>query len=278
MRARNAVAGVVILAAGWAVAPEALLAQTGQSGTRRVNAENRLFIRFVEDAAIVPSYWLEGQARYQGNLAAFDPNVSGAGESDLLSAGGVFAFNVAEDFEFGARLAVARREADNNGSDTGLTDLDLWGKVSVVSDPVKISLGILLVAPTGDEDKFLGSGETNVEFFGGIRKDLTHVSLAANAGFRINQDPDIEDLSGVEGKNSILLGGALLFPATQNLVLTAEYALETERFEGLKNDSRLLGGFEYRDGEDLMWRGAIGGGLSDGAPDFELLASVVWLF
>jgi len=242
-----------------------------------VKGDDRFFIRFVEDAGIVPSYWLEGKAAITTNTPAFDPNTRGGGEADLLSVTPVFAMNVAEDLEFGARLSLVSRDAENSGRDTGLSDLDLWGKVSVVSDPVKIALGILVTAPTGSSDKFLGTGETNVEFFGGIRKDLSHVTLAGNVGLRINQDAEFDNLS-VEGKNSILFGAGVLIPVGANTVVSAEWAFETERFEGMKNDSRLMGGVQYRQNESLMYRGAVGGGMSDGSPDFELTGSAVWIF
>ncbi|MFQ5844920.1 MAG: hypothetical protein ACE5JG_08030 [Planctomycetota bacterium] len=116
-----------------------------------------------------------------------------------------------------------------------------------------------------------------MEFFGAIRKDFAHLTLAGNAGFRINQDPDFRRVD-LEGESSVLVGAAILFPAGDRLVLSAEWALETERIDGRKNDSRLLGGFEYRPGESLMFRGAVGGGLADGSPDFEAAGSAVWLF
>ncbi len=277
MKARFAVAGLGLLLIDLLVCG-ASQAQTTQPAARnKITGENRLFMRFIEDAAIVPSYWLEGQGIYLGNQPAFLENDGSGSESGTLRVGPVFALNVAEDFEFGARIGLVRRDPEGGGSDTGLTDLDLWGKFSVVSDPVKVSLGLLLSAPTGDEDKFLGTGETDVEFFAGIRKDFRHLSLAGNAGLRINQDPGFGDLD-LEGKNSILIGGAALFPATEKLTLTAEWALETERYEGLDNDSRLLGGFEFKPGEGMMIRGALGGGLSNGSPDIHLQGSVVWLF
>ena len=251
--------------------------QATPPASTRVTGEHRLFLRFVEDAAIVPSYWLEGRARLTTNETALDPNAEGAGESSVLALGPIFAMNVAEDFEFGGSLFLAYRDPDDDGSDAGLTDLDLWGKLSVVSDPVKISLGILATLPTGDEDKFLGTGETNIEFFGGIRKDFSGLTLAGSAGLRINQDPEFEGVE-LEGKSSFMLGGAVLFPVGQKLVFSVEGALETERYEGLKNDSRLFGGFDWRFAEHFKLRGGAGGGLSDGAPGFEAQGAMVWLF
>lgn len=260
----------------------------------RVPSDNRLFIRFIEDAAIVSSFRAEAQFWYFSHTpslqSSFDledlpgsapssaeRDADRAGDANVYELRPLFAFNVAEDFEFGARIGFAERDPSRGGGDTGLTDLEVWGKISVVSEPVKISTGMVVSVPTGDEDNLLGTGETNLEFFGAIRKDWSHLSLAGNLGVRINQDQDLGN-NEAEGTESILVGAAVLVPVGAKLVLTAEWAFETERLEGLKNYSTLLGGGEYRLGESLMCRAAVGGGLSDGAPDFVATASLAWLF
>ena len=270
-------------------------AQTpAQAPPAKVTSDNRLFIRFIEDAAIVPSYRAEGQFWYLSNSPSMqspfglDDVSSGASssrkrdadkasEAEIFEVRPLFAMNVAEDLEFGARFGLAQRDPARGGGDTGLTDLDLWGKISIVSDPVKISAGLVLSLPTGSGDKLLGTGETNVEFFGAIRKDFENLTIAGNVGLRINQDQDLGP-NEAEGKNSVLIGAAVLVPAGEKTVVTAEWAIETERLEGLKNYSTLLGGAEYRYREDLVLRAAAGGGLSDGSPDFLLTCSVAWLF
>jgi hypothetical protein len=245
--------------------------------SRQVSAENRLFIRYVEDAAVVPSFWLEGQAIFTLDQGAFDDSVRGAGEANQLTIKPVFAFNVAEDFEFGGRIGIAYRDPDNGGSDTGLTDTDVWGKLSISTEPVLFSLGILLQLPTGNEDDFFGTGEVDVEFFGGLRKDFSWVSLSGNLGVRINQDPDFGVVE-LEGESSLLGGFAAQFPVGNRWVLTVEWAIESERYDGLGTDSRLLGGFDLGLGESLMVRGAVAAGLSDAAPGTAALGSLVWLF
>jgi len=249
-----------------------------QQQTTSVDAEHRLFLRFAEDAAIVPSYWLEGQARLDLSLPSVDDS-GGDGEADLLAVGPVFAFNVAEDFEFGGRIGLAYWDPDSGDSETGLTDLDVWGKVSVVSDPVSIALGILVKVPTADESKFMGTGELDIEFFAGMRKDFSSFTVAGNLGVRINQDPEFdEDIIELEGEDSVLAGLAIIVPVGAKWALTGEWALETERIEGFKNDSRLLGGVEYRADESFSFRGSLAAGLADGSPDWGATASAVWLF
>jgi hypothetical protein len=263
-----------MLAAPAAVAFAQTQPPTGATGA---SSAHRLFLRFAEDAALVPSYWIEGQARWQTNTGPFAENGGDASKANLLSATGVFAMNVAEDFEFGGRIGLAHRDPDEGSGETGLTDMDVWGKVSVATEPVVLTAGLLLTAPTGSEDKFLGTGETNVEFFGGLRKDLGKVTLAGNLGLRVNQDADFDDLE-LEGQNSFLAGAAVLVSATRNVGLILEYAVESARYEGTGTDARLLGGFDWSATEQFLVRGAVGGGLSNGASDFEMIASAAWLF
>ena len=54
---------------------------------------------------------------------------------------------------------------------------------------------------------------------------------------RIGDRTRIGSHVSIEGRNSYLVGAAVLFPAGDRIVLSAEWALETERYEGRKNDS-----------------------------------------
>jgi hypothetical protein len=274
MRSRATLAALAALTLAIAFPPVSHAQQTTS-----VDAEHRLFLRFAEDAAIVPSYWLEGQVRLELALPAVAESVDGAGEADLLAVGPVFAFNVAEDFEFGARMGVAFRDPENGDGDSGMTDLDIWGKISVVSDPMAIALGILVKLPTADESKLMGTGETDIEFFAGARKDFSSFTVAGNLGVRINQDPEFdEDVVEIAGKDSVLAGLAIIVPIGARWALTGEWALETERIDGFKNDSRLLGGVEYRPDESFSFRGSAAAGLADGSPDWTATGAAVWLF
>src|SRR5688572_13254389 len=250
MSFRGRVVGLAL--ASMLAAPGALAYGQSQNASSS-SSSHRLFLRFVEDAALVPSYWLEGQGRWQTNTGAFGADEGDASEATLLSASGIFAMNVAEDFEFGGRIGLAHRDPDDGSGESGFTDLDIWGKISIATEPVAFSLGVLVSAPTGNEEKFLGTGETNIEFFSGVRKDLGKFTLAGTLGARLNQDADFDDVA-LEGNNSLLGGAAVLFSATNTLTLVVEYAFETARYEGTSNDARLLGGFEWNMTDQLMVR------------------------
>jgi hypothetical protein len=260
MRAPLACLGAALLAAAGPAA-----AQTGKSITN----ENRLLQRFAEDGAVTENVWFEGQFRFQ----SFD-------RVDAFYLEPILAVNVAEDLELGGRLRLLTADPDPGGSETGLTDLDLYGKIRLSTKPTQLAVGILLKLPTGDETRSLlhGTGETDVGFFAGLRRDFSALSLVANAGLRINQDPDAPPPQQPEGEMSVQLGGAALFPLTAKLAGLLEATFETERIDGAGSDLRLTLGADYRRDESFSARLGAAAGSGDAAPDLELIASAVFLF
>ncbi len=255
------------------------LAAAQPAGATAIGNDHRLFQNFVEDGAITENVWFEGQFRFQ----SFD-------DSRMLSIRPVLAASFAEDFEVGGRFGLATVDPERGDTESGFTDLDLYGKIRLTTKPTQLSVGLLLDLPTGEEDKSLrlGTGEMDLALFGGIRHDFGAVSLVGNAGLRINQDPDVTDSdvlraiglpggSEAEGETSIELGGALLFAMTQRLAGQLEVSYETERIDGLGSDLRVTVGGEYRLRESLGLRMAGAVGQGDGAPDYEVIFSTVLL-
>lgn len=279
-----------VCAAGTATA-SAQQPEYQQPVKKTITNENRLFQRFIEDGAVTESAWFEGQLRLQ----AFE-------HEKVYFVAPVLAVNVAEDLEFGGRFAIASVDPDRSDTETGFTDLDLYGKVRLTTAPSQFALGLILELPTGDEQESLrlGNGEIDVSFFGGMRRDFGAVSLVGSVGLRINQDPDLDvsamdpndldDLSdqypwldlrpgaSLEGETSVQLGGAFLFALTQRLVGVVEASYETERIDGAGSDFRLTLGGDYRWPESFALRIAVAGGTGASAPEAEVIASGVLFF
>ncbi len=74
------------------------------------------------------------------------------------------------------------------------------------------------------------------------------------------------------GKTAPAAGVAVVHPLGDDMVLVGEAWFEGERFEGSDADTRLLGGVNWNLGVVGALRFALAGGLSDGAPDLQLLA------
>lgn len=256
---------VLALVAFPAGAPAAFAQQPGPT----IDDTYRLFQRFVEDGAITPHVWLEGQARLQTNARLLGTGVEG----DRLSAEAILGLNLSEDLEVGLRLGLADLDPDPGDSESGLTDIEVHGKFRLDELPLDIVVGGLVKLPTADEEDGLGTGKVDFEGFAAVRKDLGHVSFVGNGGLRFNRDPDLP--GDIEGKTSVLLGGGMIIGLTSNLHNVWEITYESKRFEGGDSDVRLTPGLGWRLGNRGMIRAAVGIGLSDGAPDFEAIAGIV---
>jgi hypothetical protein len=226
----------------------------------------RLFQRFAEDAAIVPAGWVEGQFVYT--------NPAGDGTNEFL--GGQFAFGVTDQVEAGLRLGWGHVDASDGPDGSGLSDIDIYGKYRFHGSASRCAVGALIKAATGDEDKGLGTGATDVEAFGACRADLQAVTVVGNAGLRYNgaTDPPLPD-----AKNSMLLGGGLLMPVAPQVTLIIEATWESERLDGAGADARLTIGAQYGGpAPGLGFRGALAAPLSQGAPDFQVLFGAVYTY
>jgi len=242
-------------------------ARAQSADTRAVTNENRLFQRFIEDGAVTEGARFEPQFRYDSFR-----------DKKFWSLGPILSFNVAEDIEVGGRVNLETINFDPGGTETGFSDMEVYGKVRLTTKPTQFAIGALLKFPTGEASKGLGTGETDVAFFSGVRHDFGAISLVGNAGFRITQDPDTTPPGLLEGESSVQLGGAALFAMTSKLAGVVELSYETERINGTGSDLRLTLGAEHRYSESFMSRGALVWGRGDGAPRFELILAGVFLF
>jgi hypothetical protein len=245
------------------------LAQPAGGGARGSNDRDarRLLQRFVEDAAIIPGAWVEGQYVYQ--------NLPGANSRHF--AGPLIAFRLVDNVEAGIRFGYLKVDYDSGPDGSGLSDFDIYAKYRFPGGGARRgAVGALIKVPTADEEEGLGTGKADVEVFGAWRADLEAVSLVGNVGIRFNGNPD-PPLA--ESQDSILLGAALLLPARSSLSFLVEATFESERTEGGDSDARLtLGvqGFGMDRGGGL--RGGISIPLSDGAPDYEIIFGAAFVY
>jgi hypothetical protein len=226
----------------------------------------RLFQRFIEDAVVVPGGWVEGQFSYR-NLPDDD---------DLYNLDALIAFYAGTNVEAGLRFGYVNFDASPGPDGSGLSDIDLYGKYVFPGGRNRLALGGLVKLPTADEDKGLGTGEPDLEAFGAWRGNFEGVTVAANAGIRLNGNPDSQTRSS---KDSALVGAGLILPVTPASSIVIEWSFETKRFEGDSNDSRLTPGFQmmFRGGKGGL-RAAVGLPLSDGAPDYQVIFGVYFTY
>ena len=219
----------------------------------------RLFERFVEDAAVTPGGWVEAQYRYA--------NLPGASRHD---AGPLIAFKVVDNMEAGLRFGYADVNSDSGAGGSGLSDIDLYAKYRLPGGRARMAFGTLLKVATADEVEGLGTGQADLELFTAFRADLEAVTLTWNAGVRLNGD---SGASAPGTRNTLIAGAAIVLPATRRVTFVVEGTYESGRLEGADDDARLTVGMQsLGPAQRGGFRGAIGFPLSDGAPDYQILA------
>lgn len=248
------------------------------------NRQYRLFQYFPEEASIVPTQWWEAQIRFISDGQYRSVNIP---DSDTLVLSPIIAIAPWNDVEIGVIFSVEDIDYDRvpwrDSGGSGLSDTDVYGKFRIKKEPVEFTVGVLATIPTGDEDEGRGTGEVNMELFGSAKKDFDDFMLTGIFGFRLNRDAEILGKGLVPGvrldaKTSILLGGGILFPFTDNLAFSGELSIESERYEEIDSDIRITPGIHFKAFKHSLFRAGLGLGLSDGAPDFELIFSYVYTF
>ena len=258
---RSALLALVLLTATGPIA-----AQTTGGSAPGDRDSRRLLQRFVEDAAILPGGWAEGQLVYSDL-----PD-----DASRWSLGTLLAFNVTDQMEAGLRFSFLKVDADPEPEGSGLSDIDLYAKYRFHGGAGRCAAGGLVKVPTAGEEEGLGTGQTDVEGFFACRADLAAVTLAGNLGARYNGDPD-PPLPVANA--SMLAGGALLLPISPQNTFLIEATYESERLEDSGSDARLTLGFQgVAHSPGFGFRGGVALPLSDGAPDYEILFGAVYLF
>lgn len=237
---------------------------------------DRLFLSFAEEAAVIDTQWWEGQFEY----------LDGDG-LDATIGRIVIAMQPFSRVEVGGRVGFGSTDTPPSLPDgSGATDLDVWGKwhLGTANRDTDFALGALVTVPTGDDTAGLGNDSFDLEAFGSVRYRLDAVILSGVAGVRVNGDgqrfggKDSPQGFETQGKTSTLIGAGALYPLSDTLTLAGELRMETERFENADSDLRFLAGANWRPFNRGILRGAVALGVTDGAPDAQLLAGYAYVF
>ncbi|HEX5041336.1 MAG TPA: hypothetical protein VFV75_00415 [Candidatus Polarisedimenticolaceae bacterium] len=250
-------------------------AQAGGS-KNPTSGQDRLFLTFAEEAAVVPHQWWEGQLEFRdGNPI------------DATIARGIVALKPWDNVEVGGRVGFGNTDSSNDLPDgSGATDLDVWGKFhfGAANAQTEFAAGALVTVPTGDDTAGLGDDSFDLSGFGSVRFHTDQLILSGVAGVRFNGDGQVfggdDSPQGfdTQGKTSVLLSGGAIYPVSDVFSLTGEAYFESERIENADSDFRLGAGVNWRPWNRGILRGALIVGLSDGAPDAQVLASYAYTF
>ena len=227
---------------------------------------DRLFLSFVEDSVVVESQRIEAQFE----MADFD-------SSDVLQSRfvGAIQLEAIPSVEFGIRAGFVGVDNSGGSADqSGIADLDLWAKLQLGPTSVlrgaDLSVGALVTLPTGDNDPGIGFDASRVKLFGAARFNVGPALMSAHAGVRLNEDGEIFGFE-LDGQIAPAAGVAVIWGLGDNLVLVGEASFEGERFDGGDADTRVLAGVNWQALPYGTARLAIAAGLSDAAPDTQLI-------
>jgi len=235
----------------------------------QTSGSDRMFLAFVEDAAIVETQWWEAQVELS--------------ESDFVDAfiiRGVAAIEIRDKVEVGGRVGFGSTDTPGLLPDgSGATDLDVWGKFQFGSrGDNEFAVGGIATIPTGDNTAGLGVDAFSLGAFGAVRHRLPRAIVNAHAGVRLNGDAEFLGGPEINGKSSLILGGGMIHPLSDRVTVVGEFKFESKRFDGGDSDTRILGGINWRPSNRGMIRGALSIGLTDGSPDFQLFGGYAFFF
>jgi hypothetical protein len=162
-----------------------------------------------------------------------------------------------------------------DSSESGIGDVVARGGYRLFSNEsndVSLYGSAAVKFPTADEDKGLGTGETDYGAYLTLSKYWTMTVLSVYSGYRVNGDPPGLDLNNVL---SYGVGVSRFF--TDNSVYVS---LEGRQaiVDGADDPAELIGGMYHRLGQKYFLRGEVSAGLTDGSPDYGLSVGVVRLF
>jgi hypothetical protein len=251
-------------------------AQVAGGTARATSGQDRLFLTFAEEAATVPQQWWEAQVEAVDG----DP-------VDATLVRGVVALQPIRNLEIGGRVGFGSTDAPEGIPDgSGATDLDAWAKwhFGTVGGSTEFALGALATVPTGDDTAGLGDDSFDLLGFGSVRYRGEQLILSGTVGVRANGDGQLFGGDAApqgfetQGETSVLLAAGALYPISDVLTVTGEFRHETERIQGAESDTRLAVGANWRPFNRGMLRGAFALGLSDGAPDAQILVGYAYTF
>ena len=271
-------AAIASIAATMFLAPHARAQSSttgGAAGQPHDRENGRLFQQFITDAAIMNKQWYSVEVRLQRGAV---PPIESA-DGFLLTP--VTAISPMKNLEVGGKVSYIdfnlNDDLNGHSGESGIGDLTVWGKYRFLEGPVSASGGILLDLPTGSHNDGLGTGKLVPALFGAIRARAGEGSIIGSLGVRFNHDATMLDVRN-RANTSTFLGGGYIWEPLEDLGVSGEVTVESERFKDTSSDIRATAGAQWYGISHSVLRGGISIGLSDGAPDFELILGYAYTF
>lgn len=179
--------------------------------------------------------------------------------------------------DFGVEIPYLFLDPDEGSDEDGFGDLEAGLKLRFLDETenfpaLAVSAGIKTT--TGDEDKGLGSGEIDVPVNFIATKGFDRLTLHANLGYNVIGEPEGEDVSDTVG-----YGVAAEYAVTDMFCIVGEVVgeIQTEDTDE-DNPAEILVGATYELPFGTALDGAVSFGLTDGSPDYKIIAGLTHEF
>lgn len=172
-------------------------------------------------------------------------------------------------------LFLANKTAGQTATEEGIGDIILRGGLVLLPETengFSLSGSLAVKAPTADENKGLGTGETDYGGFLGLRKRIGQHRFAFSAGYIKAGDPVGIDFNDVYVYDA---GYSRIFTRTE---LSAWYEGRRSIIPGARNPQEINLGFFHILNHDYSIKGSSFAGLNKGGPDFGLNLGIVRWF
>jgi hypothetical protein len=153
---------------------------------------------------------------------------------------------------------------DNIDGQSGLSDLTLVGRYKLTEGkPTQFAAGAKLTLPIGSED--VGAGHFNFGGFAAVRHPLKN-GMVVTGNVALLLEETVNNKGEDDRESSLELAGGVIYPMNKKVNIVGELTIK-----GDKDYMLLSGGVDYAMGNGRL-RGALGIGLDDNAPDFQIMA------
>ena len=193
----------------------------------------------------------------------YDRKLSNNESGDMLTIPLYFNYAVTDDLEIVYNIPItdytikSRILWKNDISESGCGDSTLGFKYKVFDNPTyqtRGAVGLGFKFPTGNDDKGLGTGETDFTIFTAFSKNFERIVAHLNLGYTMTGDPNTRYYpDGLADKFFYNIG--IEYPHTHNVTVMAEVAGEDWGAEGSKVD--VIPGIRYSPTENFSFEIAV---------------------
>lgn len=220
--------------------------------------DTHLFQTFFEDASVNRNTYLQPYFAFSD----FD-------YANAIQFGAQIMFPIEGRFQLGGEVSFISIDPKYGDGESGISDLKIVGRYNLETGRTRVALGGYLTLPTGKAE--IGQDNVNFGFFGAVRHPVANrLVLTGTAMLEFvetsNRYGDSDHDAG------LVLAGGLIYQASSQVNLIGELDIRTEG-----DRSMLSAGVDYNTGGG-RFRGGLGLGLDDGAPDIMLFAGYLISF